>query len=82
MNPNATINIPRRVWLREAADLLGGGRALARALNISEASVRKLLSDGPNNRGISDGIVKDTRAALHAHAAACAAQAHALIAEA
>jgi len=71
----------RRSWLRHATELVGGGREMARRLAISEASMRKLLSDGPNNRGISDGIVRDARAVLNAHAAACAAHADSLIAE-
>ena len=71
----------RRDWFRRSVDLLGGGREAARQLGISEASMRKLLSDGPNARGIRDGIVNDTRKVLIDHADRCASHAAKLIAE-
>lgn len=71
----------RRAWFREAVELLGGGRPAARGLAITEASMRKLLSDGPNSRGIRDGIVRDMRDLLRRHADACQAQADKLIGE-
>lgn len=78
---DATWSPERRDWFRRSVDLLGGGREAARQLGISEASMRKLLSDGPNARGIRDGIVADMRELLRDHAAACTAQADALISE-
>ncbi|MFZ5704951.1 MAG: hypothetical protein ACOY5R_06750 [Pseudomonadota bacterium] len=69
----------RRAWLRDAVTLLGGSRAAARALGINEVSMSRLLGDGPNARGIRDGILKDMRQLLRAHADACIAQADALL---
>lgn len=71
----------RRAWFREAVELLGGGRETARRLDITESSIRRLLSDGANSRGIRDGIIADTRKLLLEHAAACQVQAAKLIAE-
>jgi hypothetical protein len=71
----------RRAWFREAVDLLGGGRAAARGLGITEASMRKLLSDGPNSRGIRDSIVAEMRKLLLRHSAECIGKARAMIAE-
>lgn len=71
----------RRAWFRQAVDLLGGGREAARQLDITESSIRRLLTDGPNSRGIRDGIVNDMRKLLRDHAAACIEQADKLIAE-
>jgi hypothetical protein len=82
MNDAAITNNPaRRRWLRRASELVGGGRALADQLGISEASMRKFLTDGPNGRGIADGIIADTRAVLKAHAERCIAQADTMISE-
>ncbi|KQX19375.1 MULTISPECIES: hypothetical protein [unclassified Sphingomonas] len=71
----------RRAWFREAVELLGGGREAARQLDITESSIRRLLSDGANSRGIRDGIVRDTRELLRRRAAACQEQADKLIGE-
>lgn len=71
----------RRAWFRQAVELLGGARETARRLDITESSIRRLLSDGTNSRGIRDGIIADTRKLLEQHAEASLAHARALIAE-
>ncbi|WP_374651905.1 hypothetical protein [Rhizorhabdus sp.] len=81
MKPARPIDPTRRDWLRAAADLVGGNRALARLLDISDPSMSKYLTDGPNARAIPDGIVQDTRDVLLAHADRCANHAAKLIAE-
>lgn len=58
----------RIALLEQAAELLGGGRALARALGVAERSVRAWLA---GERGISDGVLADTEKALLAHSEKC-----------
>lgn len=59
---------PRALLLQAAADLLGGQRALATALGVSERSVRAWLA---GDRSISDGVLGDTMKALGTHGDRC-----------
>jgi hypothetical protein len=65
---NAGMDQERIALLESAAELLGGQRALARCLNVSERSVRAWLA---GDRNISNGVLADTGAALIAHAERC-----------
>ncbi len=51
--------------LERAATLVGGQRSLAALLNVGERSVRSWLGA---DRRISDGVMLDTAAVLHARA--------------
>ncbi len=53
---------------RRATELLGGQRATARALDIGERTMRALVA---GERALHDGYLRDTAAALIAHAEAC-----------
>lgn len=59
---------PRAIALADAADMLGGQRALAKVLNVSERSVRAWLA---GDRSIGDGVLGETAAAVARHADAC-----------
>lgn len=55
---------------RDAVGLLGGQRAAARMLGCNERTMRGLFS---GERALHDGWLRDTAAALIAHADACRA---------
>ncbi len=56
----------------QAVDLLGGQRATADYLGVSDRTVRALLNpDGKNGRKLHDGFLRDTAAALVQHAEKC-----------
>ncbi|MFZ4687886.1 MAG: YdaS family helix-turn-helix protein [Polymorphobacter sp.] len=59
---------PRTVLLAEAAEAIGGQRALARALGVGERSVRAWLA---GERSISDGVLLDAETAVERHITYC-----------
>lgn len=62
----------RREWFGEACRLVGGQRAMARCLDVSDRAVRAWCA---GDRGISDGVMRDAVAVLRQHAADCHAHA-------
>ena len=60
----------RRTWLVQSAELLGGQRALARALDVGERSVRMWIA---GDRAIRNGVISDVVLALERRASACQA---------
>lgn len=58
----------RRQQFITACDLLGGQRAVARILDVSDRTVRNLCS---GNGQIKLGFMRDLTTALEAHARAC-----------
>lgn len=63
INPETTLE-----WFAQAVQLLGGQRATARYLDVSERNIRYLLAgDVP----LHDGFLRDTAAALVKHANQC-----------
>jgi hypothetical protein len=54
----------------EAATLLGGQRSAARAMNVSERTMGRLLA---GQAALHDGFLRDMAGALRTHAEACRA---------
>ena len=69
----------RSQLLADAAVVLGGQRALAVVLGVGERSVRAWLA---GDRGINDGVLRDTEDALVRHGEKCLGLAAALRLEA
>jgi hypothetical protein len=65
---SATEANARRDWFNLACDLIGGQRAMARALDVGERSVRSWCA---GDRGINERIIQEARKALRRHADAC-----------
>jgi DNA-binding transcriptional regulator YdaS (Cro superfamily) len=58
----------RRAVIRRAAELVGGGHALARALDVTPRTVQMWLA---GDRGIKDGVMADLAQALRTHGDHC-----------
>jgi hypothetical protein len=67
--------IQRLRHFTEAARLLGGNAVTARALKITERTVRRLLA---GQAELHDGFMRDIAIALDHHAASCSALARAI----
>ncbi|MGF7151279.1 hypothetical protein FHS96_004942 [Sphingomonas zeicaulis] len=63
MNPDEKLEVFSR-----GVDLLGGQRATAKALDVTDRTIRKLLS---GEMIVHDGFMKDMAAALHTMMADC-----------
>lgn len=72
MTPTMVRRMNRKVALECAAVLVGGQRALAAVLHVSERSVRGWLGF---DRDIGDGVLLDAADALEAHAMRCQSRA-------
>lgn len=68
MTPTMVRRMARKVALELGAVLVGGQRALATVLHVSERSVRGWLGF---DRDIGDGVLLDAAEALDAHADKC-----------
>lgn len=70
--PTFTDATSRRDWFIEACRLVGGQRAMAAALYVTERSVGRWCA---GERPVPDGAVADAVAALRGHGNACFEQA-------
>jgi hypothetical protein len=68
MNETPITDETQRELFACAAELLGGQRATARALDVTDRTVRALLA---GERPLHAGFLRDVAAALIAHADAC-----------
>lgn len=68
MNRQPIDPISARDWFAQATELLGGQRATAKYLKVSERQIRFLLA---GERDLHDGFLRDTAAALVTHADKC-----------